>query len=136
MAYEPPHNDAVDFTAESYTPPANDAVDFTVGEETAPFRVTNDRLNLPLSLDLPMSSVNLSNMQTGVALFIVGMLGVLGLATAWLRNYVAASVLGLAVIALILSGTIGTALTPFWMLLVAAVFVLIAGALLRGMNTA
>lgn len=136
MAYEPPENDAVDFTVEAYSPPANDAVDFTVGEETAPFRVTNDRLNLPLSLDLPLSSVNLSNMQTGVALFIVGMLGVLGMATAWLKNYIAAAVLGLAVVTLILSGTIGIALTPFWVLLMAAVMVLIAGALLRGMTTA
>jgi hypothetical protein len=134
MAYQPPENDAVDFTVGSYTVPANDAVDFTFDREVETFRVSSDRITLPLSLDLPLGPLNLSRMETGTALFIIGMLATLGGAAAALRNYVAGAVLGIAVVSLLLSGTIGTALTPFWALLIATVLVLIVGAMFRVMS--
>lgn len=142
MAYDPPANDAVDFTLEDYTQPGNAEVDFTLEEpedEDAPdgaeaFRVGTDPLNLPLSLDLPLQPLNLRTMQEGVALFIVGMIAVLGGAAVFLRNYVALAVLGLAVVSMLMSGTIGIGLEAFWALLIATVVVLIAGALLRVMN--
>lgn len=144
MPYEPPQNDAVDFTLESYTQPANDNVDFVLGEpdeepdvpeETPPFRVTTDRITLPLSLDLPLQPLNLRSMEEGIALFMIGILAILGAAAAFLRNYVAGAVLGLAVVSLLMSGTIGIGLAPFWALLIATTLVLIMGATLRVMAT-
>lgn len=104
-------------------------------EETPPFRVTTDRITLPLSLDLPLQPLNLRTMEAGIAVFMIGILAVLGAAAAFLRNYVAGAVLGLAVVSLLMSGTLGIGLAPFWALLIATTLVLIFGAGLRVMAT-
>lgn len=142
MPYEPPQNDAVDFTLEDYSQPGNAEVDFSLEEaeeaeppaEAPTFEVGTDRLDLPLSLDLPLQPLNLRTMEEGVAIFMIGLVAVLGASAAFLRNYVAGAVLGLAVVAMLMSGTIGIGLEAFWALLIATVVVLIAGALLRVMN--
>lgn len=140
MSYEPPDNDQVDFTLESYEPPANDQVDFsleesdgggTQQEETDPFSLGGSRIELPTALDLPFGPLNIRSMNTGLALFIVGILGVLGAASAVLRNWIAGVVLGLAVVALLMSGTIGLGLEVFWSLLMLTVLMLIMGAVAR-----
>lgn len=136
MAYSPPPNDAVDFTVEDYSQPGNAEVDFTIGEPEEeepppPFSVTTDRLDLPFALDLPLGPLNLSSMQTGVGVFIVGMIAVTGGGAYLLRNYIALALTGLAVVALLMSGTLGIGLELFWAVLIATVLTIVVGALFR-----
>lgn len=138
--YDPPANDAVDFTMESYSQPGNAEVDFTIGEPEAeeptteqpsgPFRF-DDTVELPLSLDLPLRPLNLRNMDTGLSVFLVGILAVLGGGAYVLRNWASMALLGLAVVALLMSGTIGVGLELFWAMLIAAVLLLTVGAVWR-----
>lgn len=137
MPYEPPENDAVDFTLEDYDQPANTDVDFTLEEpdglDGGPFQLPTDPLSLPQSVDLPLSPLNLRTMNTGFALFVVGLYTFLGGAVVLLRNYVAAIVLGLAVTSLVMSGTLGIGLGIHWALILTTVVVLIFGAIMRVM---
>jgi hypothetical protein len=82
-------------------------------------------------LDLPLGPLNFSSMNVGVSVFIIGMMAVLGgLATVW-RNYVATAIVGLSVVALLLSGLLGIGLELFWVMLVLAVLALVIGVILR-----
>lgn len=138
MAYDPPQNDAVDFTLEDYSQPSNTEMDFTIGETAQaeeerqePFTLPSEPLSLPTALRLPLSPTNLRSMNTGLAVLLVGLLGVLG-GGAWiLKNYVALALLGLGVMALLMSGTLGITLGLFWSILAATVLVLVAGAIWR-----
>lgn len=136
--YSQPDNDAVDFTLEDYSQPDNDAVDFSLEEdEEQPeaqrprFTVDVDPLDFPTSLDLPLQPLNLRTMQTGLGIFLIGIIGTLGGASYVLRNYIAMAVLGLAVMSMLMSGTLGITLGIFWVLCIATVIVLTFGALLR-----
>ena len=83
------------------------------------------------SLDLPLGPLNFSSMNVGVSVFIIGMIGVLGsLATIW-KNYVAMSIIGLAVIAMLLSGLLGIGLELFWIMLVLSLVALVIGVMLQ-----
>jgi hypothetical protein len=82
-------------------------------------------------LDLPLGPLNFTSMNVGVSVFIIGMIGVLGsLATIW-KNYVAMTIVGLAVIAMLLSGLLGIGLELFWIMLVLALVALVIGVMLR-----
>lgn len=144
MPYEQPENDAVDFTLESYSQPDNDAVDFSLDEQaetadpeepepTPPFRLPSDPLELPGALDLPLRPINFRSMNAGLSIFLVGSIGLLGGAAWILKNYIAMALLGLGVVAMLMSGTLGISLGMFWALLIATVLVLITGALWRMM---
>jgi hypothetical protein len=67
----------------------------------------------------------------GFSVFAIGTVAVLGGLAAALKNYVAGVVLMLAVMALLLSGTIGMGLEYFYVLLVAVVLTLAAGMVVR-----
>lgn len=135
MSYEQPENDAVDFSLESYTPPGNDAVDFNLEEgATAETKdpiegvsIPTSPVDLPLGLDLPTRPLSLSNMNTGIALFIVGVLTVTGGAAAAVRNYVAGMSWGVAILLLIASGLLGIGLEAFWTAVMATVLMLMVG---------
>lgn len=103
------------------------------GLDGGPFQLPTDPLSLPQTVDLPLSPLNLRTMNTGFALFIVGMYTFLGGAVVLLRNYVAAIVLGLAVVSLVMSGTLGIGLGIHWALILTTVVVLIFGAIMRVM---
>lgn len=82
-------------------------------------------------LDLPLQSINFTNMNMGLSIFLVGMLGLMYGAAGLFKNYVAATVISLAVLALILSGTMGIGLELFWMLIALAAITLTAGVIIR-----
>jgi hypothetical protein len=93
----------------------------------------DDRFNLGTGdgLDLPLGPLNFSSMNVGVSVFIIGMIGVLGsLATIW-KNYVAMAIVGLAVIAMLLSGLLGIGLELFWIMLVLSLVALVIGVMLQ-----
>lgn len=132
--YDIPANDAVDFELESYNQPANDDVDFSLTETEPPpegFSAPLDRLRLPMGMDLPLSAINITTMQTGIAVFLVGTLALLGGASVVLRNYAAGVLTAVAFVALIMSGTIGIGLEYYWMLIILTLVVLAAGLSLR-----
>lgn len=78
-------------------------------------------------IDLPIGSINLRNMQMGVAMFLVGIIATLGGLATVARNYLAVSVLMIAVVSLIVAGVLGTGLEVFWMLIIATVVLIAAG---------
>lgn len=131
--FDLPNNDAVDFTMESFELPDNDEVDFTpVDEAEDPgFDVSTSPLDLPLSLDLPMSPLNVRSMEMGTSLFLVGTMATLGGGVAFLRNYAAGILWGLALFALIASGLFGIGLELFWAMVGATILLLIAGMVAR-----
>lgn len=137
--YSQPNNDAVDFELESYDQPNNDQVDFTpaAGEgagEREPFNVSTDPLNLPLSLVLPTRPLNLTAMNVGFSVFLLGILSVLGGGAAWSRNIAAWIMLTFALFALLASGLFGIGLELFWAMIAATVFLLMAGMIARWMT--
>lgn len=140
MSYEQPDNDAVDFTLEAYSQPDNDAVNFSL-EEGAPapdgsegFDVDTNPLDLPLALNLPMGSLNLSTMQTGVAIFLFGTWSMLLGASAFFKNYAAGILIFMAVMAALFSGLMNIGLEVHWVLIVATLFALAAGMVVRWMQ--
>lgn len=103
-------------------------------DESESFTSPHDGLSFPTGLDLPLSPINLSSMQMGFAMFVVGLWALLGGAAAVLRNYAAGAVLGLAVIAFLMSGLLGVSLAYHWAMIIATLFVLVTGGLLRVMG--
>lgn len=82
-------------------------------------------------LELPLSPLNLSDMNVGVAIFLVGVLATLGAIASLLKNYAAVVMLMLAVIALLASGLLGIGLELFWALTIATVLLIAAGMVVR-----
>lgn len=85
----------------------------------------------PDGIDLPLGPLNFTNMQMGVALFLMGTISILGGLATVLKNYLAISVLMLAVVALVASGLLGIGLETFWALIMAVVLLIAGGAALR-----
>lgn len=131
--YDLPDNDAVDFTLESYDLPNNDEVDFAPREEEEeePFDIGVNAPDIPLSLNLPMGPLNISTMEMGIAVFLVGVNALLLGAGAWLRNYAALVMWGFALFALIASGLFQIGLELYWTLVAATIFTLMIGAVVR-----
>lgn len=96
-----------------------------------PRGIGSQPIELPLGISLPVSPLNLSTMQMGIAMFIVGLIGFLGAAAGFLRNYAAGIMLGLAIVALLFSGLLGIGLELFWVAVMATVVLLIMGAVVR-----
>lgn len=132
--YSQPNNDAVDFTLEDYDQPNNDAVDFTPSDavdDEPGFNIGTDPINLPLSLDLPMGPLNLTAMNVGFSVFLLGLLSVLGGGAAWSKNIAAWIMLTFSLFALLASGLFGIGLELFWAMIAATVFLLMAGMVAR-----
>jgi len=85
-------------------------------------------------IDLPLSLPNFPDMQMGVALFLMGTLGILFGASAFLKNYAAGIMAALALVALLMSGVFGIGLELFWAIVVATVVLLMAGMVVRWMR--
>lgn len=98
---------------------------------TGVFQSDGDGIDLPLSVNLPLSSLSFSTMNTGLAIFLVGMYATLGGFAAWLKNYAAGIMLGMAMLALVMSGLLGIGLETHWVMILATVVLLIAGAIVR-----
>lgn len=132
--FDLPNNDAVDFTLETYEQPDNDAVDFAPREEEEgrePFDIGVTAPDIPLSLDLPMQPLSIRTMETGLALFLMGLLSVIGGAAWVLRNYAAGVMWSLGIVALLLSGLLGIGLELFWAILLATLLLLAMGWIVR-----
>lgn len=132
--YSQPNNDAVDFSLEDYSQPNNDAVNFTPSDEVDDepgFDIGTDPIKLPFSLDLPTQPLNLTTMNVGFSVFLLGLLGVLGGGAAWSRNIAAWIMLTFAIFALLASGLFGIGLELFWAMIAATVFLLMAGMVAR-----
>ena len=86
---------------------------------------------VPDTIDLPLGNINFTNMQTGVAVFLLGTVGILGGIATVLRNYLALSVLMLAVVVLIMSGMFGAGLELFWVTIIGVLLLLAGGVVLR-----
>lgn len=82
-------------------------------------------------LDFPMSITSLQDMNMGFSIFIIGFVGILLGAIAFLQNYAAGVVLGLSLTALLMSGVLGIGLELFYALLIATVLTIIAGFIAR-----
>lgn len=133
--YSQPNNDAVDFTLDEYDQPNNDQVNFTPAAdaptEEPGFDIGTDPINLPLSLDLPTRPLNLTTMNVGFSVFLLGLLSVLGGGAAWSKNVAAWIMLSFAIFALLASGLFGIGLELFWAMIAATVFLLMAGMIAR-----
>lgn len=100
--------------------------------ETSPtFRSSEDDFSFPAAIDFPTGSLLFSTMNMGTAVFFGVMLFFFGGATMALRNYIAGTLLGIAVLVLLLSGTIGIPLELFWAVLILTAMALIAGIAFR-----
>lgn len=99
--------------------------------EADPFDVPTDPLDLPLSLDLPTQPLSIRTMETGLALFLMGLLTVIGGAAWVLRNYAAGVMWSLGIVALLLSGLLGIGLELFWAILLATLMLLAMGWIVR-----
>lgn len=85
-------------------------------------------------IDLPLGQINFTRMNMGLSIFIVGMLGFFGTVASLAQNWVALGLLGLAVVSLILSGTVGIGLEVFWMLLILVALTLTVGSVVSWSN--
>lgn len=85
----------------------------------------------PTGIDLPLQPLNLSTMQTGIAIFLSGILALLLGAAAVLRNYVAGVFWAFAVFALLASGLFNIGLELFWAIVIATAFIIAAGMVAR-----
>lgn len=94
------------------------------------FEVDN-KIDLPMGLTLPRSSINLINMEMGIATFLVGILALLLGASAMLRNYAAGVMWAFSIVALLMSGLLGVGLELFWATVIATVLMLIMGMIVR-----
>lgn len=99
--------------------------------EGDPFDVPTNPLDIPLSLDLPMQPLSIRTMETGLALFLMGLLSVIGGAAWVLRNYAAGVMWSLGIVALLLSGLLGIGLELFWAILLATLVLLAMGWIVR-----
>lgn len=89
-------------------------------------------IDLPLApINLQLRKINFSTMNMGLSIFLVGMLGLLYGAAGLFKNYVAGALISLAVLALILSGTLGIGLEIFWVLIALTAISLATGVILR-----
>lgn len=82
-------------------------------------------------IELPINPLNLTGMQMGTAMFLVGFQALLLGAAGFFRNYAAGILLGLAFLALIFSGVFGIGLELFWVLIIVTILALIAGLIAR-----
>lgn len=102
-----------------------------IPDEDEGFDVGTNPLDLPLGLDLPTRPINLTNMQTGIAIFLMGTLSLLMAGAAVLKNYLAGVLWSFAVFSLLASGLFGIGLELFWVLVIATAFSLAAGMVVR-----
>jgi len=89
-------------------------------------------IDLPLgSINLPVGSISIGQMQTGASILFVGLLTILGGASALLKNYAAGVAVAMAVIALLLAGTVNLGVEVFYAFLIGAALLLAAGAAIQ-----
>lgn len=93
--------------------------------------IGSDPINLPVSLDLPVGPLNMRTMELGLGVFLIGILGLLLGAAAFLRNYAAGIMWSISLFALLASGLLGIGLELFWAMIAATVLLLIAGMVAR-----
>lgn len=84
-------------------------------------------------IDLPLRALNLTNMNIGLSIFLMGLMSILLGAAAFLKNYAAGIMWGFAVVALLLSGLLGIGLEIYWATVVGTVLLLIVGMIVRWM---
>lgn len=101
-------------------------------EPPEPFSVPLD-LGLETGLDLPVRPLNLRAMETGLSIFLIGLLSVLLGAAYFLKNYAAGGLWGFSIVALLLSGLFGIGLELFWAMVIATILLLILGMAIRVM---
>lgn len=88
----------------------------------------------PTQIDLPMQ-VTFRDMNTGIALFLIGSMATT-LSASWvLRNWAAGVMWGIAFVALIVAGVLGMGLEVFWMALMLTLLMLIVGMVVRWAGT-
>lgn len=95
------------------------------------FDIPDTSIDLPVGIDLPSGSVKLTQMQSGVAILFVGLLAVVLAAAALLRNYAAGALWSVSIIVLLLSGTLGLSIELFYIALIAAMFAIGVGLVVR-----
>lgn len=88
---------------------------------------------LPTEIDLPLAS-DTSDMDSGTATFLIGILAILLGAAYVLRNWAAGIALSLSVLVLIVAGLLGLGLELFWIGIIMTVVLLIAGLVVRWMS--
>lgn len=77
-------------------------------------------------ISLPME-INFSSMQTGVSVFLIGLIGLLGGASTVFRNPAAGIMTGLCVVLLIAAGVFGIGLQIFWLGVILTALLLVVG---------
>lgn len=82
-------------------------------------------------VDLPLREFSLQSMEVGMSIFLMGLLGLLLGAAAFLKNYAAGIMWGLSTLSLVLSGTLSIGLELFWSSVTATVALLITGMIVR-----
>jgi len=85
----------------------------------------------PSAIDLPLSSIKLTNMDLGTAWFITATMGILFIPIGLFKNYAAGLVWSMALVALLFSGLLGIGLEAFWSLVIATVLVVAVGMVVR-----
>lgn len=92
--------------------------------------VERDRLDLPVGITLPLE-IDIRSMQTGVSVFLIGLLASLGGASALFRNPAAGIMTGLSVVLLIAAGLFGIGLEIFWLGVIITALLLVVGIAVR-----
>lgn len=99
------------------------------GERDQPTDVRS--LDPTAPIHLPTGQLNIDTMDTGIAVFIIGTLGLVFAAIWATRARFAGVVWGVAFIILIMAGTLGLGMELFWMAILAAVLVLVVEMVVR-----
>lgn len=82
-------------------------------------------------LSLPTGPLNITSMNIGFSVFIIGILGVMWAGVAFVRAYAAGIVLAFAMLTLLLSGVFSIGLEVFYMVLALSILLLIAGVVVQ-----
>lgn len=93
-------------------------------EPAEPSQPVVDGITLPMQIDL-------GDMQTGVSVFLIGLLGGLMGASALFRNPAAAIMTGLCIVILIAAGLFGFGLELFWLGVILTALLLVVGVAVR-----
>lgn len=97
------------------------------GDENYPSQaavIEKDGISLPLRIDF-------RSMQTGVSVFLIGVIGLLGGASAVFRNPAAGVMTGLSIVLLVAGGLFGFGLELFWLGVVITALLLTIGIAVR-----
>lgn len=125
-----PNNDVVSpdgYSYDAYEWNGNGVLEF---EDTEVIEFGNENPP-PATRPIEEESLDLDNMPTGVSVFLVGILGILGGGSVVLRNPAAGIMWGISFLLLIAAGLFGIGLELFWIGLMVTTILLIIGLTVR-----